>query len=707
MTGSNSIPVSSRPANRMTVRALYVVLAGLLLALAAVALYTVRSVEAELTDAAIARRTSIAHLAAATLSGRFDRVIDLGVSLATRVQFRELVAAGNWTGASALLRSVPDDFRYVDRLFLTDVQGTLMADVPELQGARGQNFAFREWYAGVRKDWAPYVSSVYKRSAVPQRNVVAVAIPVRDPGGRAIAILVIQVELDAFFDWVGGVDLGPGGVVYAVDSRRRIAFHPVLPAQGETRDLSGSPFAGRLARGEAGVEIGPGPIDGEAAVSAFVPAKHGWGVVAQQPAAAVFATRDSQLRRVATGFTVILVLCTALAYLGMQLLKRHRQAEEDRRIKDELAQQVEGRTAQLETARRELADLYDNAPCGYHSVDAEGKFVRINDTWLSWLGYEREEVVGKLRHPDIMTPESAARFHAEWFPLFKRQGWLKEVEFEYVRKDGTTFPASLSATTIRDAAGKYLMSRSTVSDSTERKRIENEMKGLNAQLPAANRELESFSYSVSHDLRAPLRAIDGFALMLEEDCAETLDGEGKRLLAVVRAESKRMGQLIDDLLAFSRTGRQRLDPAPIDMTALAREAATEAARDYPSIAVQLGELPEAHGDRAMLRQVWANLVGNACKYSSRNSSPRVEIEGRANGADNEYWVRDNGVGFDPRYAGKLFGVFRRLHGAHEFPGTGVGLAIVQRVVARHGGRVWCEGRPNEGARFGFALPKRT
>ena len=161
---------------------------------------------------------------------------------------------------------------------------------------------------------------------------------------------------------------------------------------------------------------------------------------------------------------------------------------------------------------------------------------------------------------------------------------------------------------------------------------------------------------------------------------------------------------MDDLLAFSRSGRRRIDPVPVDMSALAREAAAAAAREYPAAVVRIGELPQAHGDRALLRQVWANLIGNAFKYSSKNSAPRVEIEGRANGAENEYWVRDNGAGFDPRYTDKLFGVFRRLHGEDEFTGTGVGLAIVHRVVTRHGGRVWAEGRPNEGARFGFALP---
>jgi len=234
--------------------------------------------------------------------------------------------------------------------------------------------------------------------------------------------------------------------------------------------------------------------------------------------------------------------------------------------------------------------------------------------------------------------------------------------------------------------------------------LESRVQARTAQLEAANQELAAFSYSVSHDLRAPLRAVDGYARMLQEDFAERLGEEGARQLGVVRDEARRMGQLIDDLLAFSRAGRQSLRAARIDMAALARDVASELAPEFPQAEVQVGELPPAAADPALLRQVWLNLIGNALKYSARHSAPRVEIGGRADGAQAEYWVQDNGAGFDERYAHKLFGVFQRLHGAHEFPGTGVGLAIVQRVVARHGGRVWAAGKPGAGARFSFALP---
>jgi len=222
----------------------------------------------------------------------------------------------------------------------------------------------------------------------------------------------------------------------------------------------------------------------------------------------------------------------------------------------------------------------------------------------------------------------------------------------------------------------------------------------------ANRELEAFAYSVSHDLRAPLRAIDGFSRILLEDYGDRFDGEGRHLLDAVRANTLRMGRLIDDILAFSRMAGREMQAATIDMAALAREVAAElqAAAVGRVVRFRIGELPAAQGDRAMIRQVLVNLLSNAVKFTQSRAEAVIEVDSSAAADGNAYHVADNGAGFDMRYVDKLFGLFQRLHGTGEFEGTGVGLAIVKRIVTRHGGRVWAEGKVGEGAEFHFSLP---
>ena len=228
---------------------------------------------------------------------------------------------------------------------------------------------------------------------------------------------------------------------------------------------------------------------------------------------------------------------------------------------------------------------------------------------------------------------------------------------------------------------------------------------LAARLETSNQELESFSYSVSHDLRAPLRVIDGFSLALLEDHGKSLPPEGQDLLSRMRQQAQRMAQLIDDLLEFSRLGRKPLDVASVDLAALARTVVQDLgqANTDRKLDVTVGELPPAMGDRALLRQVLTNLIGNAFKFTRQRPDAQVEIGWRDDDGECVYYVKDNGAGFDMRYASKLFGVFQRLHPAADFEGTGVGLALVQRIIHRHGGRIWGEGRVNEGATFSFTL----
>ena len=239
-----------------------------------------------------------------------------------------------------------------------------------------------------------------------------------------------------------------------------------------------------------------------------------------------------------------------------------------------------------------------------------------------------------------------------------------------------------------------------------RDHLEELVKERTAALEAANMELEAFTHSVSHDLRGPLRAIDGFTGILMEEHAAQLDAEGKRLLGVVRENTDLMARLIEDLLELSRAGRSTMESTRIDMCEVVAAAVRQVQQQHADrhLAIKVHDLPPAIGDRCLIQQVWTNLLSNAAKFTAVRESPTIEVRGVAANNEQEYSVTDNGIGFEMGHAGKLFALFERLHSPTEFPGTGVGLAIVKRTVERHGGRVWAEGKVDEGATFYFALP---
>ena len=275
-----------------------------------------------------------------------------------------------------------------------------------------------------------------------------------------------------------------------------------------------------------------------------------------------------------------------------------------------------------------------------------------------------------------------------------------------LRKDGSEFPVEISLSPLETEEG--VLVSSAIRDVTERKRTDEVLLHRTSQLEAANKELEAFSYSVSHDLRAPLRAIDGFSRILLESYAETLPDDAKDYLKSVRVNAQQMGRLVDDLLAFARLGRQPIVKKRVDTAKLVAQCIDElrAEQDGRRIEISLGELPPCDAEPTLLKQVWINLLSNAIKYTRGREVATIEVGCRVDGGpsgERTYFVRDNGVGFDMRYVDKLFGVFQRLHRAEEYEGTGVGLAIVQRIIHRHGGRVWAEAQPDHGATFSFTL----
>lgn len=291
--------------------------------------------------------------------------------------------------------------------------------------------------------------------------------------------------------------------------------------------------------------------------------------------------------------------------------------------------------------------------------------------------------------------------------------------------NGKTCHVNVKAKITFDKSGRALSGIGTVQDITERKRAEEELTKYknhleelvkertseltiaNRQLEDANKELESFSYSVSHDLRAPLRAIDGFSHVMLEDYSGTLDEEAKRILNVIRDNTNKMKQLIEDLLSFSRLARKKITKSKVDLDELAEDVfrMLQAATPERKVKLKIKQPPSAHCDRTMVRDVLANLLSNAVKFTRPREKAVIEIGGRAEPQENDYYVKDNGVGFDMRFVNKLFGTFQRLHGEKEFEGTGIGLATVQRIIHRHGGRVWAKGKVDKGSTFYFTLPK--
>lgn len=367
--------------------------------------------------------------------------------------------------------------------------------------------------------------------------------------------------------------------------------------------------------------------------------------------------------------------------------------------------------AALRLSEERFSSAFEHAPIGIALVSPDGRWLKVNRALCHLLGYTSDELLAKT-FQDITYPDDLEADLEYVRQMLASEIRSYQMEKRYFHKTGHIVWALLSVSLVRDEAGQVLYFISQIQDITERKRVEEEIKDLNRQmerqnteLTVINKELESFSYSVSHDLRAPLRAIDGFSLALLEDCEPKLESEEKEHLRRIRAATGHMGRLIDDMLNLARTARYELVRSRVDLSALAREIFSEllAAEPERRVTVMIAPGQVAEGDRTLLRVVLDNLLGNAWKFTSKRPDARIEFGVQAKGTRTVYFVRDNGAGFDMSYADKLFGAFQRLHTGSEFPGSGIGLATVQRIVHRHGGRVWAESALGEGATFYFEI----
>ena len=345
----------------------------------------------------------------------------------------------------------------------------------------------------------------------------------------------------------------------------------------------------------------------------------------------------------------------------------------------------------------------------------DGRFIEVNDAFFSIAGYTPEEALNNSSIGMDLWVEPEDRNHV--VKVLLDGGKVVGQEYRFKKKNGKIITGLFSAHLINIKNKTYILS--SINDITERKQAEEEIKNLNesldqrviertAQLEAANKELEAFSYSVSHDLRAPLRSIHSFTNILSEEYENKLDEEGKRLCSIITTDAIRMSGLIDDLLNFSKIGRSSLNVSMLNMKSIINQAFEEIARgnEKARINLEIGKLHKANGDAHLIRLVWNNLISNAIKYSSKKEVSEISVGSQSAGNYITYYIKDNGVGFEMLYKHKLFGVFQRLHSGKDFEGNGVGLAIVQRIIRRHGGEVWADGEVDNGATFYFSLPSQ-
>lgn len=379
------------------------------------------------------------------------------------------------------------------------------------------------------------------------------------------------------------------------------------------------------------------------------------------------------------------------------------------------------------TRAEELSAILDATPgLVFITHDPLGRWMTGNRVTFELLGLPQEANVSQ----SAPATEKPQKFKAmkqgmevplEMLPvqMAARGQVVQNDELDLVFEDGHVQTIYGNAMPLRDRDGHVTGAIGAFIDITDRKQLEQELRQLNetldqrvrertAQLEAANKEMEAFTYSVSHDLRAPLRAVDGFSQAILEDYADKLDEEGREDLTFIRQGAQQMGKLIDDMLRLSRVGRAEMRLEPVDLSALMRAIADDLQRQDPDRQVEWQIAPDvsAWGDQPLLRILLENLLSNAWKFTGKRSVARIEVFSTTQDGETVYAVRDNGAGFDMAYVSKLFAPFQRLHTAEEFPGTGIGLAIVQRIIARHGGRVWAEGAVNQGATFYFTLPAR-
>ena len=641
------------------------------------AVYTSLNLYSDLHDFTLSRRQAVAFLTAALMKEKLDRVIDVGISLSTRVQFQKLVEAKKWDEAIKIFERVPSDFSYIDRISLFDPQGILRAatqPTPEILSVIGKDFSYRDYYQGVSKNWEPYVAEAIKPAVPLGYNLVPVAIPIKSESGKILGMALLSVKLDTVASWGKSIDVGPAGFVYIADQKGHLVAHPTLLPAEDIVDFSSVPSVQKALKGEKGVEIVFNPVENEERLTAYesVP-QYGWAAIVVQPTRTAFVERNKAVGRMAIIWTLVIV---AVGFFTYRILR-------DRVL--------------MKSQRDRERILLESIGDGVIAIDRHFDIISWNKSATTLTGWKREEALGKpMREVVRFIRESDKKEDIVFIEEAMLYGEQKAMESNtlLIRKDGTEIPVGDSAAPLFGSSGKVAGAIIVFRDVSKERE--------------ARKAREEMVAQIVHDLRAPSTAIMLAAELYSDPEALAKDPEAmKKGVEIIKEANTRMLGLINSLLDSARskagmTKGERMVLSDIIQSVL-KEFAPAAARKSVKIEyVQPRDLPQVFAGPERLKEIFGNLIDNAIKYNK--DAGTVTIAHQIEGGFVKTIVQDTGLGISAGNLTKLFTPYFRVDTQEQIQGTGLGLFTSKKFVEEAGGSITVDSKVGEGTMFTVSLP---
>lgn len=640
-----------------------------------------------LTEALFKERRSQVLTASVIIKERLDRLVDIGTALAAKNQVQIMVRRAKWQEAARYLEYVPQDFPFIERIFLTDAAGTLMADVPEISEVHGKNFAFRDWYKGVSKDWTPYVSEIYRRQASPQYNVFSIAIPIAEEG-TILGILVLQIKLDTVFAWSKDIVVNGGRSVSLVDQHGHLAGNPHRGAQEDIVDYANVPIVQKVLRGDRGIDIGANHITKVPQLAAYEPIPgYGWGAIAEQSLGTVFTERDTNVRFVLIVFGILLFVLILAIFTALRAFATLRHAA----------------ITAHEQARLEAILLSIGE--GIVVINERGNILLVNKVFEELFGWKRDEILGK-RMADIIPcqDESGAAIPTEQRTSSRALATKKTTSIPpglyYVRKNKTRFPVSGIVTTIA-ANGNLIGAVEVFRDISKEKEIE--------------KLRMDFLSLASHQLRTPLSGTKWLIETMRREIIGTMNERQQYYIKQIYTLNERMIKLVFDMLNVLRLENETIllkkEPVSVPVLYLDLTTAMAAAAQAKNITLRNAFKERKpviiESDPQILKNILENFISNGINYSMPGQEVILDFKEEADMV--VFFVKDSGIGIPHDEQKKIFERFYRASNAEEFnlEGTGLGLHIAAMLAGKISATITFESEKNKGSTFYLHVPKKS